>query len=257
MKKLVFTIIFSFLLLFLQVLKVNAQTSSPAHSGLSPSGSMTDGSSSCRTIYGGGTSCSQKGNLIISKTIEEPSDSNYMAGQEINFTISVTNTSTTTMFNVIIKDIFPAVFEYVAGNGSYDSKTKTFSLTVGALEPKRTQTFSARGKLVISEKLESDVVCVANFATATINGQESSTNAQFCVQKGTSVNSSPDTQNVQKETPLSQITQTKGGLQVFSPSDAKTTPATGPEALPLLALIPTGIIGFLLRKKSSKFSPRL
>lgn len=42
---------------------------------------------------------------------------------------------------------------------------------------------------------------------------------------------------------------TKGGLQVYAPTKAAETPATGPEALALITLIPTAAAGWYLRKK--------
>lgn len=45
---------------------------------------------------------------------------------------------------------------------------------------------------------------------------------------------------------------TKGGLPVYAPLNVKINPPTGPEMLPLLDLIPTGILGFLLIKKAKK-----
>jgi hypothetical protein len=58
-------------------------------------------------------------------------------------------------------------------------------------------------------------------------------------------------------TPTSQTsaknqTQTKGGLPVHKPTDAKKTPATGPETIGLIGLIPAAAAGFFLRKKTNK-----
>ena len=65
------------------------------------------------------------------------------------------------------------------------------------------------------------------------NNQQSSDNSQFCIQK-----------------PV--LGETKGGLKVFPAPSVTTTPPTGPEMLPLIGLIPTGVLGFILRKKSYK-----
>jgi len=49
-------------------------------------------------------------------------------------------------------------------------------------------------------------------------------------------------------------TTTKGGLPVVSPvvtQPGQNTPPTGPEALVLAGLLPTGALGWLLRKKTS------
>ncbi|MCL5746958.1 MAG: hypothetical protein M1277_01605, partial [Patescibacteria group bacterium] len=52
---------------------------------------------------------------------------------------------------------------------------------------------------------------------------------------------------------INQTTTTKGGLTVLPAPKIVATPSTGPEALPLLALLPTGFIGFLIRKKYTAF----
>ncbi|HEX8931555.1 MAG TPA: hypothetical protein VF810_00190 [Patescibacteria group bacterium] len=54
-------------------------------------------------------------------------------------------------------------------------------------------------------------------------------------------------------TPLKQImqpNQTKGGLTVYKQTPPPATPATGPEALSLIGLIPMAVGGLYLRKKS-------
>ncbi len=43
-----------------------------------------------------------------------------------------------------------------------------------------------------------------------------------------------------------------GGFPVMPPSTISKTPATGPESLALFSLIPIGIAGWFLRKKSFK-----
>jgi len=43
--------------------------------------------------------------------------------------------------------------------------------------------------------------------------------------------------------------QTKGGLPIQQPAPLKTTPATGPEALGLIGLIPAAATGLWLRRK--------
>lgn len=46
-------------------------------------------------------------------------------------------------------------------------------------------------------------------------------------------------------------TTTKGGLPVHEPTNATETPATGPETLALVTLLPAAAAGFYLRKKTS------
>ena len=48
----------------------------------------------------------------------------------------------------------------------------------------------------------------------------------------------------------SSASQTKGGLPIHNEPDAKTTPATGPEMLGLISLIPAAGMGIWLRRKT-------
>lgn len=54
----------------------------------------------------------------------------------------------------------------------------------------------------------------------------------------------------QAPTNESDKTTTKGGLPVYDPTNATTTPDTGPEMLGLATLIPAAAAGFYLRKKT-------
>lgn len=45
------------------------------------------------------------------------------------------------------------------------------------------------------------------------------------------------------------VNKTKGGFPILPSSPVKITPATGPEMLPLIGLIPMGLAGLFLRKK--------
>ena len=113
------------------------------------------------------------------------------------------------------------------------------SFTVSNLNVNESRTFDVSGQVISSDQLPNDkgIVCVVNQAIATVstNGQQTSQdNSEFCIQK-----------QVLAET-------TKGGLKVFPQPQVVTTPSTGPEAWALLALLPSGVLGFLLRKRSIK-----
>ena len=47
------------------------------------------------------------------------------------------------------------------------------------------------------------------------------------------------------------IETTKGGHAVYAPKPIKRTPDTGAEAIAFLSLIPSGLTGFILRRKNS------
>ena len=154
----------------------------------------------------------------------------------VNFKITVTNTGNTAISQVDIKDIFPQFIIFAAGAGNFDQNSKTFSFSALNLNPSEQRTFVVTGKVVPNNQLPNDkgIVCVVNQVTAANGNQQSQDNAEFCIQKQ-----------------VEQVT-TKGGLKVFPPSTTTTTPSTGPEMLSLLALIPSGLMGLFLRKKSTK-----
>ena len=205
----------------------------------------------CQPIYGGGQTCVTQGNLLVNKTVENPStgafvdnlsvnDPKYNPSQTINFQISVTNTGNSVISQAAIVDTMPVYVAFVSGPGSYNATTKQLTFQVMNLNPNETRVFTLEGQVDNSNGLPSNqtVTCDVNQVTGTgDNGQTSSDNAQFCIQ-----NSTPTTP-----------TTTKGGLPIYPvPQQQFTTPATGPEALPLIGIFGSAISGFILRKKSSK-----
>ena len=198
----------------------------------------------CQPVYGGGQNCITTGTILVNKTVQNPqtgqfvdnlgtNDPRFSAGQAVNFQITLTNTGSTTIPQTAVKDTFPGFVDFTSGNGSFDSNTKTLTFTTDNLNPGETRTFSISGKVIDAKGLPDGVTCVVNQATATTNtGQMSQDNAQFCIQK------------------QAVTTTTKGGLPVLPPPSVTTTPPTGPELLPLIGLLPAGLSGFFLRKKS-------
>ncbi len=201
----------------------------------------------CQPIYGGGQTCVQVGNVLINKTVQNPQTGSFVDNLNINdpkfapassvkFNITVTNTGSSTINKTTVKDTLPGFVSFVSGPGSFDSNTKVLTFDVNDLKAGESKTFTVTAKIVDGGQLPSDqgITCVVNQALATSeNGQQSSDNSQFCIQK-----------------PV--LGETKGGLKVFPAPAVTTTPATGPEMLPLIGLIPTGVFGFILRKKSYK-----
>jgi hypothetical protein len=76
------------------------------------------------------------------------------------------------------------------------------------------------------------VNCVVNQAKATSGKNSSSDISQVCIQNS--------------------VPTTKGGLPVYPAPNMSQTPATGPEMLPLLGLIPGALGGLILRRKAGK-----
>lgn len=212
----------------------------------------------CVSIYGGGQSCPQSGNISINKTVINPQTNVFVDSLSINdpkfgpdntvtFQLILKNTGSATLDTVTVKDTLPQFVMFAAGPGNFDQATNTLTFTVNNLAANETRTFTVVGRIVSAPKLPADqsIVCVVNQSFASNNGQTSQDNAQFCIQK-----TLPTPTPTQVPGQPEQI-MTKGGLKVFAPQPVTTTPSTGPEALPLLAMIPTGVLGYFLRKKTT------
>lgn len=210
---------------------------------------------SCQPIYGGGQSCVQAGNVSVNKRVVDPNgnlvdnlginDNKFGPESIVTFQIAVTNTGNTQIATVQVRDIFPQYIDFSSGAGNYDSTSKTLSFDINNLNPSETRTFNLVAKVVKAENLPVDkgIVCVVNQATAkdVSSSEASQDNTQVCIQK----------QLIQPGVTVVP-SETKGGLKVFPPQKVLTSPATGPEMLPLIALIPTGALGAFLRKKAVK-----
>ncbi|MDO8583074.1 MAG: hypothetical protein Q7R51_00915 [bacterium] len=195
---------------------------------------------SCQPIYGGGQTCATSGNILINKKVFNPvtnhfvdnlgiNDPKYQPGSIVNFQLEIKNTGNINTPSIDVKDTLPQYIDFNSGPGSFDQSTKTLSFTIQNLAPNETRTFNIAGKVVVSNQLPANkaVTCVVNQATAITNSNgNSQDNAQFCIEND------------------------KGGFLVLSPIAMTTTPATGPESLVTLALLPTGILGWILRKNS-------
>ena len=200
----------------------------------------------CQPIYGGGQTCTSY-SFSVQKLVETPgkggqgyvnnlsiNDPKYSPNQQVNFEIIVTNTDSQTIPAITVVDTFPQFVEFVSGPGSFNSDNKTLTFTINNLGAGQSKTYVVSGKIADANSLPTDqgIMCLTNQAAATdSNGLMNSASSQFCVQKSILGASQP---------------------QVFSAPVVVKTPATGPEMLPLFALLPGGLAGFILRKKSIK-----
>lgn len=201
----------------------------------------------CTQNYGGGQTCVSSYAFSIEKKVQTPgkaggayvnnlsiNDAKYSPTEVVSFKIFVKNTSTQNIPTLTISDTFPQFLSYVSGPGNFDTNSKKLTLTVTNLQPGQSQTYDVTGKLADANLLPSDqgIICLINQAQATdSNGATNTSSSQFCVQKQVLGTAQP------------QVFTTKGGLT--------STPATGPEMLPLISLIPGALGGFYLRKKSN------
>jgi|WetSurMetagenome_2_1015567.scaffolds.fasta_scaffold01042_6 uncharacterized repeat protein (TIGR01451 family) len=228
MKKAYLSILFLALIYFIVPLKAYADTS-------------------CQAIYGGGQTCVTTGNISINKSVLNPqtnqfvdnlniNDPHFQPGFLVTFKIAVTNTGNATISRINVIDAFPQYIAFSSGSGNFDSNARTLTFEVDKLAANETRNFTILGKVVDASQIpidQSGTVCVVNQATATNkdnSSQVSQDYAQFCIEKQA---------------------QSKGGFPVVQTTPIVTvTPSTGAEALGLIPLIPTGLAGWFLRKKS-------
>ncbi len=225
-------------------------------------------SSRCEPIYNGGLTCVESGNILIDKKINHPTnqrqfvdqlgseDPHFAPNQELTFIIDVKNTGKSTLSKISVIDIFPPQFvEYVDGVGVFDRKTKLFTFTIDQLKEGETKRITIKARTAKADQFPGNAIaCLINQAQAYTDrtkNNPSQDNVRFCVQRQGQI-TQPPSNGGPTPTPVRQPDTTKGGLPVQPQPNAKTSPKTGPEALALIALLPSGLIGLLLRKKTPR-----
>lgn len=197
----------------------------------------------CQPIYGGGQTCVANGEIQIDKKIRHPktgdfvdnlsiNEVRYHSGETIIFKINVTNTGDADFSSVEVKDILPQYVTFVSGPGKFDEKTNTLKYSLNNLKANETRTNDITLKVIDQSSLpiNQGVFCVVNQSSLNADGKTALDNSQFCIEKVTPT--------------------TKGGLPVMPPPGIAQTPPTGPEMLGLIGLIPAGLAGILLRRKT-------
>lgn len=207
-------------------------------------GSINAAGSRCQVIYGGGEVCDKDIKFNLEKFVQKnnkggefvenltANDSKFSAGANVVFKLVVSNTGASKIDSITITDTLPQYLTYVSGVGTYDSNSKKLTFTLNNIEPGNKVEHLIATKIVEDKFLPSDqsTVCVINQVNAQeSNGATASDSSQVCITKAITA------------TPIPQI---------YEKIPVKNIPNTGPEMLPLLGLIPAGITGFILRKKS-------
>jgi uncharacterized repeat protein (TIGR01451 family) len=235
----------------------------------SSSAIAAEATTTCTPIYGGGETCIETEKLSLDKKVQNPTtkvfvdslagttDPKYRPGTTILFRITVTNTSDAEITDIEVKDTLPQYVTFVKGLGTYDSKTRVLTYKIDRLGAGRSNTVEIQATTAKAQELPSKdaSTCIANYAYAKKGTDEASDNARFCITKEAVTPTQapskpvPTTQQTQPGTPPRSGQATKGGLPIHPTPNVTTNPNTGPEALSLLALIPTGIAGLMLKKK--------
>lgn len=218
------------------------------------------GTNQCQPIYGGGESCPKVPEIEINKTVQNPDNQNYVDNlgasdpkfaptETVTFKITIKNTSDSELTNLVIKDVFPNVVEFVNGVGNFDANSRTLTINLEKLSPNESRDFYLQARAVASDKLSGNqnVVCAINQSMVTVAGKTAQDNAQFCIEKGLKPDDKPTTKGGQPANPPT----TKGGKPVYPPTTAQTTPETGAEAIALIGLIPSAAAGAYLRRKAN------
>lgn len=208
-------------------------------------GDVTYGGVNCQPIYGGGQTCETTSKFFLDKKVLNPSgtvatyvdnlstnDPKYSPNQTVKFQLTVKNTGNTSLNELTLTDIMPDFVTFVSGPGTFNAASRTLTFKILNLNANETRVFTVEAKVVDSPSLPSGqgAVCVVNQASLIFGSDESKDNSQFCIQ----------------------IPTGKGGFPVLGTPAVTQTPATGPEMLPLIGLIPAGLSGLFLRRKASK-----
>lgn len=195
----------------------------------------------CEPIYGGGQTCVSKGNLVINKTVENPSNKEFVdnlsqttdpkfgPGDTVTFQLTVVNTGGQNFSEVTVTDTLPNFLTFVSGPGTFDSNNRKLTFKINDLGAGESRTYTINTKVNSNIPNDPAVNCVINNARAVSDIAEASDISQVCLQN-----------------------TGKGGFQVLGTPTVKQTPATGPEMFSLLGLIPAAISGLFLRRKASK-----
>lgn len=243
----------------------------------------------CSPIFGGGPTCQQSDLVTINKKVLSPKvaatngavftdndfvenvtqkDTRYTPNTPTAFRLYVTNKTNKELKDVVISDVFPQNFlTFVTGNGTFDVKTHTFTtkITLKAQEVRKItiQVLTATTDDILKSNAP---LCTVNVATAVVNKKTSQDNSMLCVdleERAVVAKTFPITdpatatfdveQSRRAQTPKNP-SQTKGGLPVISPiasNQMQKAPSTGPEMFALVGLVPVGLLGHYLRKKTA------
>jgi len=207
----------------------------------------------CQFIFGGGASCEQNSPITINKFVQNPesklyvdsllpSDPQYKAGDTVVFKLTLNNPTNAAINNIEVSDVFPPYINYQSGQGTFNTATRTFTVTIDQLKSKESRDIQIEGQIVANNQLPDDQFnrCIINQARVNANNKISQDNSIICLSKETSA--SAFTNNPTQST--------KGNLQIYPPSRSRTTPPTGPEDISILSIAAFGFLGFFLRNKA-------
>lgn len=229
----------------------------------------------CQPLYGGGETCKQSTQISINKKVLNPAVSVtpnqkfanedyienvnstgrvYGPNQPIAFRLEVTNISNKTLNDITVIDYIPVQHvTFMSGEGTYNRQTQTFTAEIDSLKSneKRVITLQLMSARIEDLERNNNSLCTLNRSEIRTGKEISQDNAIVCVQGNTQPTAQTNG-NAQQNTSRPSPTQTKGGTPVYPQNNLNTrkTPDTGPELFALAGLLPIGLAGFYIRKKS-------
>jgi len=225
----------------------------------------------CLELYNGGPTCKTSEVISIDKTVQnptnaqfvdqiEPNDTQIQPGNSIIFRVVITNTSERNLEDISFTDTISNTLTFQESQqGTFNASNNVLSYTIDSLEAGEEETFDIMLQIKPQEELPSltGPLCIPNIAEVSVGDEEASDNVQLCL---TSTQSKNGTENgngatfpIGSPTPTTQPANgtTKGGQVVHDAPTSDKSPDTGPELLALAGLLPAGLAGFYLRRKTS------
>lgn len=208
----------------------------------------------CTQVFGGGTPCKTSTKIGLAKQVKHPQTNQFVKvlpttgpyfteDQPITFRITVENKTNSKLNKIIITDTLPKYFSYSLGEGKFDKKKNSLTITLDSLDAKARKTYDISGKIASSpeiSRLTNGSNCFINQVSAVSGRETAQTNTHYCLQ------ASEETASFSSPTP----SKTQNGTVVYAPQTVTQSPDTGAETFGLIALLPAAYAGFLLRKRS-------
>lgn len=208
-------------------------------------------------------------------------DDKFGPNSEVVFRILVVNTTNSTLKNLTLTDILPSQLSFVSSDndGKFDPQNHSVSVNIASMDKNEQKLVTIKTRTPGADTLGDSPLCLVNQAFGTQGRDKADDNSRFCISKQpsqgpvqptpTQVSSNQGQQSTKGGLPIASKTKpsttkggmpiptptavpnmTKGGQPVYPAPQSQVAPSTGPEALALIGLIPTGLGGLLLRRKA-------
>lgn len=158
----------------------------------------------CEPVYGGGERCWGTGEILIDKTVKNPStglsvdnlginDPKFAPGQEVLYKLEIKNTGQGNFSEVKVKDILPSYLDFVSltdndGNlfpSDWNSNTRELRFSFSDLKAGESRIFKLTARVFGKEKLPEDLTreCPINTVWVEGDGKTDQDQAQICFEK--------------------------------------------------------------------------